>query len=208
MDAEGHPEHRSHGKVLLDRSIREYDRAALANPRRPPELRGLLRALFRRARARAASSPDPRLETDPWLGKDVRVLGDRYQLGADAPDGARLLRRTGAGALQSDAGVAALRGSVGSGEYEVRGDVAAAKALLDARVAARLSALGLGVAAEVGRGMGRHRADPPLRRAVRHGGSSCRGGALLLRGVGNADQFGRGMITRWLTFSLTSFPSR
>jgi len=34
------------------------------------------------------------------------------------------------------------------GEYEVRGDVTAAKALLDARVAARLSALGLGVAAE------------------------------------------------------------
>jgi hypothetical protein len=34
------------------------------------------------------------------------------------------------------------------GEYEVRGDVTAAKALLDARVAPRLSALGLGVAAE------------------------------------------------------------
>jgi hypothetical protein len=109
-------------------------------------LRKILRALFRpRPPPRPA---DPRLEADPWLGRMFAVLGDRYQLGADAPDGARLLRRTGRARFNPMPVWLRAADRVVRGEYEVRGDVAAAKALLDARVARKLSALGLGMATE------------------------------------------------------------
>jgi hypothetical protein len=112
-------------------------------------LRRLLRALFRPRPPRAPPRPpDPRLEADPWLGRTFAALGERYQLGADAPDGARLLRRTGRARFNPMPVWLRSADRLVRGEYEVRGDVAAAKALLDARVAARLSALGLGVAAE------------------------------------------------------------
>ena len=59
-------------------------------------IRRLLRALFRPRPPRAPRRPpDPRLEQDPWLGRLFAQLGERYQLGPDGPDGARVLRRTG-----------------------------------------------------------------------------------------------------------------
>jgi hypothetical protein len=109
-------------------------------------LRKILRALFRPRPPRRPA--DPRLEADPWLGRMFAVLGDRYQLAADAPDGARLLRRTGRARFNPMPVWLRAADRVVRGEYEVRGDVAAAKALLDARVARKLSALGLGMATE------------------------------------------------------------
>lgn len=112
----------------------------------------MLRKLLRLFRSRAPSRPqrpaDPRLEADPWLGRIFALLGDRYQLGADSPEGARVLRRTGRARFNPmPVWLRAPERSVRA-EYEVRGDAAAAKALLDARVSARLSALGLGVASD------------------------------------------------------------
>jgi hypothetical protein len=96
------------------------------------------RGLFAPARPRPPA--DPRLAADPWLGGIFARLGDRYQLG---PDGARVLRRTGRARFNpmpvwlttADHGVRA--------DYEVRGDAAAGKALLDQRVGGRMQALGL-----------------------------------------------------------------
>src|SRR3954453_19825905 len=107
-------------------------------------LRRLLRLFRARPSAPPPRPPDPRLEADPWLGRVFALLGDRYQLGADSPEGARVLRRTGRQRFNPmpvwlRAAERAVRG-----DYEVRGDLAAAKALLDQRVSARLSALGLG----------------------------------------------------------------
>jgi hypothetical protein len=112
----------------------------------------MLRRLLRLFRARPPAPPprpaDPRLEADPWLGRVFALLGDRYQLGADSPEGARVLRRTGRERFNPmpvwlRAAERAVRG-----DYEVRGELAAAKALLDERVSARLSSLGLGVAGD------------------------------------------------------------
>ncbi|SRR3954471_1598333 len=111
----------------------------------------MLRKILRLFRSRPRPPPrpaDPRLEADPWLGRVFALLGERYQLGADSPDGARVLRRTGR--ARYNPMPVWLRASERSvrGEYEVRGDAAAAKALLDARVSGRLSALGLGVSSD------------------------------------------------------------
>jgi len=82
---------------------------------------------------------------DPWLDGVFSRLGDRYQL---APDGRRVLRRTGRARFNPmpvwlDASTREVRG-----DYEVRGDAAPARALLDQRVTSRLSSLGLSQAAE------------------------------------------------------------
>lgn len=112
----------------------------------------MLRKILRLFRSRPPSPPprpaDPRLEADPWLGRIFALLGDRYQLGADSPEGARVLRRTGRARFNPmPVWLRAAERSV-RGEYEVRGEAAAAKALLDARISGRLSALGLGVASD------------------------------------------------------------
>jgi hypothetical protein len=111
----------------------------------------MLRKILRLFRSRPRPPPrpaDPRLEADPWLGRIFALLGERYQLGADSPEGARVLRRTGRARFNlMPVWLRAAERSV-RGDYEVRGDSAAAKALLDARVSGRLSALGLGVAAD------------------------------------------------------------
>jgi hypothetical protein len=112
-------------------------------------LRRIFRALLRPRPARAPPRPaDPRLEADAWLGRMFTLLGERYQLGADAAEGTRLLRRTGRARFNPMPVWVLAAERVVRGEYEVRGDVAAAKALLDARVAGPLSGLGLGMAAE------------------------------------------------------------
>jgi len=109
----------------------------------------LLRGWFAPRPPKAPKAPpDARFAADPWLGGIFLRLGERYQLGPDSPDGARVLRRTGRARFNpmpvwlrsSDHGVRA--------DYEVRGDAAAGKALLDQRYGARLSALGLAQAAE------------------------------------------------------------
>ncbi|HET7785318.1 MAG TPA: hypothetical protein VFL36_05070 [Myxococcales bacterium] len=111
----------------------------------------MLRKILRLFRSRPKPPPrpaDPRLEADPWLGRIFALLGERYQLGADSPEGARVLRRTGRARFNPmPVWLRAAERSVRA-EYEVRGDAAAAKALLDARVSGRLSALGLAAASE------------------------------------------------------------
>src|SRR4051812_49589076 len=92
-------------------------------------LRRMLRALFRPRPPPAPARPaDPRLEADPWLGKTFAMLGERYQLGADAPDGARILRRTGRARFNPMPVWIRAADHLVRGEYEVRGDVAQARA--------------------------------------------------------------------------------
>jgi len=76
------------------------------------------------------------------------LLPDRYQLGADAADGAQVLRRTGRTRFNPMRVWLRAAERIVRGEYEVRGEAAAAKALLDARVSERLAALGLSAAGE------------------------------------------------------------
>ena len=112
-------------------------------------IRRLLRALFRpRPPPRPQRPPDARLEQDPWLGQMFADLGDRYQLGPDGPDGARVLRRTGRARFNPMPVWLRPQERVVRADYEVRGEAAAAKALLDARVSGRLTALGLSQAGE------------------------------------------------------------
>lgn len=107
-------------------------------------LRRLFR-LFRRAPKKPKLAADPRLLADPWLGGIFARLGERYQL---APDGARILRRTGRARFNPmpvflDSAAHDVRG-----DYEVRGDPVAARAFLDRRVTSSLAALGLTPAGE------------------------------------------------------------
>src|SRR5437867_10037605 len=92
--------------------------------------------------------PDPRLEADPWLGRLFALLPDRYQLGPDAADGAQVLRRTGRARFNPMPVWLRAQERMVRGDYEVRGDSSAAKALLDARVSQRLSAIGIVQASE------------------------------------------------------------
>ena len=108
----------------------------------------LLRSLFTPKPRAPARPADPRLAADAWLGGIFSRLGERYQLGPDAAEGARVLRRTGRARFNpmpvwlrpADHGVRA--------DYEVRGDAAAGKALLDQRVGPRMTPLGLAQASE------------------------------------------------------------
>ncbi|HZR09096.1 MAG TPA: hypothetical protein VFA79_10980 [Myxococcales bacterium] len=76
------------------------------------------------------------------------LLADRYQLGPDAADGAQVLRRTGRARFNPMRVWLRAAERIVRGEYEVRGEPAAARALLDARVSARLAALGLSAVGE------------------------------------------------------------
>jgi len=76
------------------------------------------------------------------------LLPDRYQLGPDAADGAQVLRRTGRARFNPMRVWLRAAERIVRGEYEVRGEPAAARALLDARISARLAALGLSAVGE------------------------------------------------------------
>lgn len=91
---------------------------------------------------------DPRLDADAWLGAIFARLGDRYQLGKDLPEGARVLRRTGRARFNPMPVWVRAEDHAVRAEYEVRGDAEAGKALLDERVGARLSGLGLAKVSE------------------------------------------------------------
>jgi hypothetical protein len=71
------------------------------------------------------------------------VLPDRYQLGSETAEGTQVLRRTGRARFNPMRVWVRPAERTVRGEYEVRGDPAAAKALLDARVSSRLAGLGL-----------------------------------------------------------------
>ena len=54
----------------------------------------LIRSFFRPRPPPPPRRPaDPRLEQDAWLGGTFARLGERYLLGPDSPEGARVLRR-------------------------------------------------------------------------------------------------------------------
>lgn len=64
--------------------------------------RSILQAFFRLGRALRGRKPAPtvrvidaRAANSPWLSDLLAELGERYQLGADQPDGIQLLCRTG-----------------------------------------------------------------------------------------------------------------
>ena len=76
------------------------------------------------------------------------LLPDRYQLGPDAADGAQVLRRTGRARFNPMRVWLRAADRIVRGEYEVRGEPDAARALLDTRVSARLAALGLSAVGE------------------------------------------------------------
>jgi hypothetical protein len=112
-------------------------------------LRRILRSLFRRRPPPPPPRPpDPRLEADPWLGRLFELLPDRYQLGPDAADGAQVLRRTGRARFNPMPVWLRVAERVVRGDYEVRGDAEAAKALLDAHVSQRLGAFGIAPTSE------------------------------------------------------------
>ncbi len=109
----------------------------------------LLRGLFApRPRKPPPAPADPRLASDAWLAKIFALLGERYRLGPDAESGAQVLRRTGRARFNPMPVWLAAADYVVRVAYEVRGDAAAAKALLDQRLGARLAALGLALAGD------------------------------------------------------------
>lgn len=107
-----------------------------------------LRSWFRPRPPAPRPPADPRLEADAWLGAVFAELGDRYQLGPDSPDGARVLRRTGRARFNPMPVWLRSADFLVRADYEARGEAAAARALLDARLSSRMAALGLASAAE------------------------------------------------------------
>src|SRR5260370_9744327 len=108
--------------------------------------------LLRRAPAKPKPSEDQRLAANPWLGGIFARLGERYRL---APDGARILRRTGRARFNPMPVYLDVEKREGHGGFEGRGDPVAARALLDQRVTSQLAARGLaptGGAVEEGAG--------------------------------------------------------
>ncbi|MCA1828828.1 MAG: hypothetical protein ABR567_19550 [Myxococcales bacterium] len=105
----------------------------------------LLRSWFTPRPARPKLPDDPRLAADPWLGGIFGRLGDRYRL---AEDGARVLRRTGRARFNPMPVWVISAQRLVRADYEVRGDAAAARALLDQRVSEKLTSLGLSSAGD------------------------------------------------------------
>jgi hypothetical protein len=105
----------------------------------------LLRLLQRLFRSAPRAPADPRLAQDPWLGALFARLGERYLL---APDGSRILRRTGRARFNAMPVFLDSSQRIVRGDYEVRGDPARGKSILDARVSGPLAALGLTPAEE------------------------------------------------------------
>jgi hypothetical protein len=109
----------------------------------------LLRSIFAPRPPPPPQRPaDPRLESDPWLGAIFSSLGERYQLGDDSAEGARVLRRTGRARFNPEPVWLRATDRVVRADYEVRGEPAAGRALLDQRFGARLTSLGLSLSGE------------------------------------------------------------
>jgi hypothetical protein len=107
-------------------------------------LRRVLRGL---RRARSARPPDPRVDADPWLAKMLDELGERYRLGKDVPDGIQVLRRTARTRFNPMRVYLRPSNRAVIGDYDVRlregKTIAEGRGLLDRKVGARLSELGL-----------------------------------------------------------------
>ncbi len=108
---------------------------------------GFLRALRGLVKSKARRPPDPRVDADPWLAQMLDDLGERYRLGRDLADGIQVLRRT-ARARFNPMRVYLLpssRGVVGDYDVHLRDgkSVSDGRALLDRKVSARLTELGL-----------------------------------------------------------------
>src|SRR5260370_7408412 len=95
--------------------------------------------LLRRAPAKPKPSEDQRLAANPWLGGIFARLGERYRL---APDGARILRRTGRARFNPMPVYLDVEKREVHGGFEGRGDPGAARALLDQRATSQLAPLG------------------------------------------------------------------
>ncbi len=104
---------------------------------------GLL-TFLRKVLARVPKAPprvaDARFAADPWLGALFAGLSDRYRL---AEDGSQILRRTGRERFNKMPVWIQSTGRSVAGDYEVRGDVARGREILNERVTPRLAALGL-----------------------------------------------------------------
>lgn len=104
--------------------------------------------LLRRSRKRRAVRPkDPRVDADPWLAQMFDELGERYRLGADLSDGIQVLRRTARARFNPMRVYLRPNNRAVVGDYDVRlregKTVPEGRTLLDSKVSARLSALGL-----------------------------------------------------------------
>lgn len=98
------------------------------------------RKLFARKPKAPARAADERIASEPWLAGLFGALGHRYQLGID---GEQILRRTGRARFNPMPVFVRPASRTVAGDYEVRGDVARGRALLDERVGPPLAALGV-----------------------------------------------------------------
>src|SRR5213076_1920654 len=105
----------------------------------------LLRSWFTPAPKKVRLPDDPRLAADPWLGGTFARLGERYRL---APDGTQVLRRTGRSRFNPMPVWVISAQRLVRADYEVRGNATAARTVLDERVSARLTSLGLSSSAD------------------------------------------------------------
>lgn len=107
----------------------------------------LVHALRRPRRPRPVRPPDPRVDADPWLAQMLDELGERYRLGNDIPDGIQVLRRTARARFNPMRVYLRPSNRAVIGDYDVRlregKTVSEGRGLLDRKVGARLSELGL-----------------------------------------------------------------
>jgi hypothetical protein len=110
-----------------------------------------LRALFR-DKGPQKPPPDPRALANPWLGKLLDQLGERYRLGADTPQGIQILRRTGKARFNPMRAWLRTASCIVSCEYEAHvpegEDAEAGRRLLDRSITSKLKELGLSQTSE------------------------------------------------------------
>lgn len=91
--------------------------------------------------------PDPRVDASPWLSRMLDDLGPRYRLGQDTGDGAQIIRRTGKERFNPMRVYVRAADAHVAGDYDVRvrngKPLALGRELLDRKLTAPLSALGL-----------------------------------------------------------------
>jgi hypothetical protein len=113
---------------------------------------GVRNAIRRFRKTKVQRPPDPRVDADPWLARMLDELGERYQLGKDVPEGIQVLRRTARTRFNRMRVYLKTSDRAVIGDYDVRlrggKTLAEGRALLDRKVSARLSQLGVRPAGE------------------------------------------------------------
>ena len=108
---------------------------------------GFLRALRGLRKSKVRRPPDPRIDADAWLSTMFDELGERYRLGKDVADGIQVLRRTARARFNPMRVYLRPSNRAVIGDYDVRlrdgKTVSDGRSLLDRKVGARLSELGL-----------------------------------------------------------------